>query len=339
MPTALITGGTGLVGSYLAERLQADGWGVRALVRDRARARWLAENGVELRDGDVLQRESVARAAVGCDVIFHAAAAITSRGGWEEYRRANVDGTRNAIEAAVSAGARLLHVSSVAVYGPEGRYRSGGGLTDEDMPLAPLPPRAMYARSKREAETMVMEAHRRGRLWASAVRPAVIYGRRDRQFVPRVGRLLRLGVAPLPGGGRAALAIVHAANVADGAVRAAASDAAGGRSYNVANDYPVTLAALVRLAAAGMNQRVRPVRVPLWFGRAILRLVRAAARVLPGMSVASSASVDFLIRDNPFSSERARRELGWSPPVRHEDGVPEAFRWWREHRRDDRAAP
>ena len=45
----------------------------------------------------------------------------------------------------------------------------------------------------------------------------------------------------------------------------------------------------------------------------------------------SSASLDFLSRDNPFTSERARRELGWDPPVRPEDGVPDAFRWWATH--------
>jgi nucleoside-diphosphate-sugar epimerase len=37
-------------------------------------------------------------------------------------------------------------------------------------------------------------------------------------------------------------------------------------------------------------------------------------------------------RDNPFSSERARRELGWSPTVRPEVGIPDAFAWWKEHR-------
>jgi hypothetical protein len=50
-------------------------------------------------------------------------------------------------------------------------------------------------------------------------------------------------------------------------------------------------------------------------------LVFAIKLVTAGrMSVLSSGSLDFLTRDNPFTSERARRELGWSPPVRHEDG-------------------
>jgi nucleoside-diphosphate-sugar epimerase len=57
-------------------------------------------------------------------------------------------------------------------------------------------------------------------------------------------------------------------------------------------------------------------------------------RALTGgrMSVVSTASLDWFTRDNPFSSERARRELGWSPAVRPEDGIPDAFRWWNANR-------
>src|SRR5262249_957357 len=153
----------------------------------------------------------------------------------------NIDGTENAIAAAESSGARLLHLSSVAVYGSEGRYRGPGLKTDEDTPLGPLRETAYYARSKRESERMVLDAHAAGRIWATAVRPDVIYGRRDRQFVPRIGRLLQRGFAPLIGGGTSTLAIVHVANVADGAVRAALHAGAGGRAYNLANDYDVTV--------------------------------------------------------------------------------------------------
>jgi nucleoside-diphosphate-sugar epimerase len=48
--------------------------------------------------------------------------------------------------------------------------------------------------------------------------------------------------------------------------------------------------------------------------------------------VAMDASLGFLTRDNPFTSERARRELGWNPLVRPEVGVPEAFQWTRRAR-------
>ncbi len=330
MRRALVTGATGLVGSHIVERLLKDGWTVRALVRSPSS--WLESLGIEQATGDLLDASSFARAAAGCDTIFHTAAAVTPSGGWEAFRRPNVDGTRHAIAAAESAGARLLHLSSVAVYGPEGRYRGGSRGTDEDTTLGPLPERAFYARSKRESEELVMAAHAAGRVWATAVRPDVIYGRRDRQFVPRIGKILRFGVAPMIGEGRNTMAIVHAANVADGAVLAASADRAGGRAYNLANDFDVCVRDFYRLAGVGLRRRIRLLPIPQMaaqglfsVGLFLLKLVTAGR-----LSVVSSGSLDFLVRDNPFNSDRARLELGWSPSVRPEDGIPEAFRSWRE---------
>jgi nucleoside-diphosphate-sugar epimerase len=335
MPSALVTGATGLLGTHVVQRLQRDGWQVRALVRDAGRAGALSRAGVTLATGDTLEPTSFARAARGCDVVFHAAAAITPRGGWEAFSRPNVEGTRNAIAAAADAKARLVHVSSVAVYGAAERYERGhaGGPTDEDSPLATIPEDSFYARSKRESEQLVMDAHAAGRIWATAVRPSVIYGPHDRQFVPRIARLLRHGVVPIVGSGDSTMAIVHAANVADGMVRAAVHDAAGGRAYNLANDYDVTVAEFFRLAGEGMGVKLRLVPVPYLAARAGLGIFRLIAPLVGGdrIRALASASLDFISRDNPFSSARARSELGWAPPVRPEDGVPDAFRWWSRH--------
>lgn len=330
MPLALVTGATGQVGSYIVERLRADGWRCRALVREPAGAEWLAAQGVKLERGDVLDGQRFCEVAAGCDAIFHAAAMVAAREGWARYREANVGGTRNAIDAAAASGARLLHVSSVAVYGGAARYRDQP--TDESTPLAPLPEGAYYARSKRESERLVLDAHAAGRIWATAVRPDVIYGRRDRQFVPRLARLLERGFFPLVNGGVSTLAVVHAASVADGAVRALGTDAAGGEAYNLANDFPVTVAEFARLAAEGLGRRVRLVSLPISLARPALAAVRGVMRLTGGAALAaqSSGTLDFLSRDNPFTSERARRELGWSPPVKPQAGIPDAFRWWKE---------
>ncbi len=334
MPTALVTGATGLVGHHVVARLRRDGWTVRAFVRDAARAGALSRAGVELATGDTLEPSGFARAARGCDVVFHTAAAVTPHGGWEAFSRPNIDGTRNAIAAAASAKARLVHVSSVAVYGGTERYGTDGRTTDEDAPLAKLPEHSFYARSKRDSEALVMEAHAAGRLWATAVRPAVIYGPHDRQFVPRIARLVQKGFVPFVRRGRSTLAVVHAANVADGMVRAAVTDGAGGRAYNLANDFDITVADFLRLAAQGLGVRMRRVPVPYVMARAGLGVFRLVAPLLFGhrFDAVGAASLDFVSRDNPFASERARRELGWDPPIRHEEGVPEAFRWWTLHR-------
>lgn len=332
MHRALVTGATGLVGSHIAERLLAEGWTVRALVRDTRGAEWLAALGVELVPGEIGDPASLARGAAGCTAVLHAAAVVAAPGDWEHYRTINVDGTRAVVDAAADAGARLVHISSVAVYGGAARYRSRP--TDEDTPLAPLPPHAVYARSKREAEELVLAAHHGGRVWACALRPDVIYGRRDRQFVPRVARLLSHGAAPLVAGGTARLAIVHASAVADAAARALATDAAGGRAYNVANDFDVSVRDFLRLAAQGLERRVRLVPVPLPLARSGMGAARAVTLLVrgPGMAAHVGGTLDFITRDNPFTSERARHELAWAPTVQPAEGIPEAFRWWSRHR-------
>lgn len=302
-------------------------------MRDAASAGTLGSAGAELATGDILDPVRLGLAARGCDVVFHTAAAVTPRGGWEAFSRPNIEGTRNAIAAASAAGARLVHVSSVAVYGSAERYSGGTGATHEDSPLAPLPDDAFYARSKRDSEALVMDAYRAGRVWATAVRPDVIYGPYDRQFVPRLARVLRWGIAPLVGGGGTTLAVVHAANVADAMVRAAVTDVAGGRAYNLANDFDVSVADFFRLAADGMGRRVRTLPVARGIARSVLALASLVAPLVGGgrFKAATVASLDFLSRDNPFTSARARRELGWDPPVRPERGVVEAFRWWATH--------
>jgi dihydroflavonol-4-reductase len=333
---ALVTGATGLVGSHIVERLLRDGWQVRVLARDPERAARALPAGVEVHRGDVLDEASFAGAASGCNAVFHTAANIIVRGGWEAYRVTNIEGTRNAVTAAGRAGARLLQLSSVAVYGATARYDAleRGARTDETTPLAPLSERAFYARSKRESEELVLRAHVEGRVWATAVRPDVIYGRRDRQFVPRMARvLMKRTPLPLLRGGRAIMAVVHAANVADGAVLAATSDQAGGNVYNLANDFDVTVRRFFELAGEGLGRRPLFVPMPVWAARGALRAVKATARALTGgkFSLLSTSAIDFIAEDNPFSSDRAKRELGWSPAVRPEQSVPDAFRWWREN--------
>ncbi|MEK7403188.1 MAG: NAD-dependent epimerase/dehydratase family protein [Gemmatimonadota bacterium] len=336
MSVALITGATGLVGSHIAELLLEQGWTVRALARSDASAQGLLP-GIEAIMGDVLDEASFRRAATGCHVVFHAAANIITHGGWDAYRVTNVEGARNAIAAAEGAKARLLHVSSVAVYGSASRYDAAkrGEKTDERTLLAPLSERAYYARSKRDSEAMVLDAHRQGRVWATAIRPDVVYGKRDRQFVPRMAALLRYMPIPLLNGGRSTLAIVHAANVAQGAVLAATSDRAGGNVYNLANDFDVTVRQFFELAGRGLGRRPFFVPMPMWLARRALQTAKSGLRLLTGgrFNLISNSAIDFIAEDNPFSSERAKRELGWAPTVAPTAGVVDAFRWFGDSQR------
>ena len=180
----------------------------------------------------------------------------------------------------------------------------------------------------------MLGAHAAGELWATAIRPPMIYGRRDRQLVPRFARVMRTGFFPLFANGRSTMSLVHASAVADGAVRAARYEAAGGRAFNLANDFPVTVADMVQLGANGLGRRVRGVPIPLPLAHATFEALAASARLLqrPALAKQLPDTVDTFSRNNPFTSERARRELDWSPTMRPEVGIPDAFAWWTEQR-------
>jgi 2-alkyl-3-oxoalkanoate reductase len=328
---ALVTGATGMLGSYVVQELLEDGARVRAFVRDPARARFLARAGVELARGSLGDASSVLAAADGCDVVIHTAAEIGSGGEWETFHRGNVQGTATVIDAVQETGARLVHVSSTAVIG-SARY--GAAPTDESVPLPELPEHDAYGRSKQEAERLVLRANDDGRIRAAVVRPPVMYGRRDRQFVPRVAPVLQRGVFPLIGGGRATLTLVHAGAVAQGAVLAAKADIAVGRVYHLANDFPVDSALLVRCAREGLGVPIAGPWIPHVGGRVGFAVLGLGLRLGGRGDLARHAkgTLDMLTRDNPFSSQRAREELGWAPRVSPERGLTEAFRWWRERR-------
>lgn len=331
MKRALVTGATGMLGGYVVERLLGEGWNVRGLVRDPSRGGSIEALGAQAFLGDVTRLDSLRAAAAGCDAIVHTAAAIGTGRDGEAFRVANVVGTENVIAAAEAAGSRLVHVSSTWVFG---RSRYFAVPTDEARPLPPLPTWDGYGRSKQEAEQAVLAAHAARRIWATIVRPPMMYGKRDRQFVPRLAPVLERGVFPLVASGSAILSLVHAHAVADGAVRAALTPAAGGCVYHLTNDFEVTVADLVRYASLGLRRRIRTPHVSVGAARLLFKGLGAALMVGGRRDLAPHAAgvFEMLTRDNPFTSARARRELRWSPSIRPADGLPEAFRWWSEHR-------
>lgn len=335
MSRALVTGASGMLGGYIVQRLAGGGWEVRGLVRDPAQGLQVQALGAQVVIGDLSDGDALRGAAAGCDAIFHTAAAIGSSPDWEPFRMANVAGAENVIAAAEAAGSRLVHVSTTSVFG---RHRYGPVPTDECAPLPDLPAHDAYGRSKQEAERLVLGAHAIGRVWACVVRPPVMYGRRDRQFAPRVGPVLEWGLFPLVAGGATTLALVHADSVAEGAIRAARSDAAGGRVYLLTNDFEVTSADLVRYASQGLGRKLRAARVPSGAARLGFRALALALGMAGRRDLAPHAlgMFDMLSRNNPFTSQRARRELGWSPAIPPDQGLPDAFRWWSAHRQDGR---
>jgi dihydroflavonol-4-reductase len=152
----LVTGATGFLGIHLVRELRAQGEAVRVLARSLEAAAPVHDFGVAIFEGDILDADSIRRAAQGCERVFHLAGVVSHElRDLPRIREVNVDGTRNLL-AAVEPGARIVHVSSVATVG---FVSSPDERADESQIFEPSEKVELaYATAKREAELVALEA-------------------------------------------------------------------------------------------------------------------------------------------------------------------------------------
>ena len=311
----LLTGGTGLVGLAILDQLKSQGHACTALVRTAEGAAAVSARGATPFPGGVDDPTVWTRVA-GASVVIHAAALLRSHEGRAAFARVNVGGTELAAARARMLGARLIHISSVAVYGDVSRRPDGS--VAEDHPWAPLSSHNVYARSKREAERVVWSEAAKG-LQAIVLRPCPVYGAGDRLFIPRLSAAARRGWMPLVGAGDRPVPLVHAGSVARAVVAAVTTSNGWGRAYNVTGDGPVTAREIVAAAARGAGRPIRTFRVP---GRLAFGLADAAdlaQRLLPAGRVPGTmrTGVGYWRGGDPFDSSAAAIALDWAPKVAH----------------------
>jgi len=227
--TTLVTGATGFLGRYLVRRLVERGDEVRALVRAGTDPAPVEALGARALRGDVLDRDAVARAAGGAELVLHLAGLVAYEDrDLARLRQANVESVRIVADA-LREGARLVHVSSVAALGPAD---SPDRPADEGHEFPAFAERLPYARTKREGELVALAAAERGRDVVVA-NPGFVLGAGDvyRSSTFIVWRYLQGSLrVHTPGG----LSFVHADDVAAGLVAAAERGRTGER-YILAN--------------------------------------------------------------------------------------------------------
>jgi nucleoside-diphosphate-sugar epimerase len=305
-----VTGATGFIGWHVCARLRDAGWSVAAIVRPESR-KPLPEN-VDRVAAD-LDATALCRACRDAETIVHVAGITRARSD-HEYHRVNVEGTRAVAEAARALNARMVHVSSLTAAGPASaeRPRTEG---DASTPITG------YGASKLEAEAVLrgLSALR----W-TMVRPAAVYGPRDRQFLP-LFQAARRGLFPrLPNAAAFSLTFVHVDDVARAIERVCGSAAVDGETLFIGHAAPASIDDLLRTLALTFHRPYRALPVPF-------ALVRAGAWLgvggLSGERLRELTSPGFVC-----SVARAERCLGFRAAIDLADGCRSTAAWYRANR-------
>jgi nucleoside-diphosphate-sugar epimerase len=322
---AVVTGSSGFIGSHLVDTLLARGAQVRALVREGS-AMDAIDARVQRSVVDLLDSKSVREAAAweGATHVFHLAG-VTKRRTLAQFRGGNVVPTANLLAAAAARGGstppRVVLVSSQAAAGPAPAARRP---VREDDPPHPI---EGYGQSKLEAEQAARPYEQS--LPVTIVRPAAVYGPRDRDFL-RVFRLATRPIALHAIPRQHTFSIVHVADVVAALMLAAEHPAAIGRTYFVANETPTSwsdlYAAMAR--AAGVTPKLE-LQIPLPVV-SLAGMAGDAFSALTGLHSLANGHKTRLARPRWWicDASRARAELGWSPSVTLQHGLRETYLWY-----------
>lgn len=326
-----VTGASGFVGANLVHELTARGHGVKALLRPNADLRGLQGATYESVPGDVSDRAALEKAMRGCDWCFHVAASYHL---WlRDYKpmyAANVEGTRNVIEAASAAGCkRIVYTSTVGCIALPVVKHGKVTPTDEASPVSGAQMSNHYKRSKWQAEQVARELAAKG--WPVViVNPSAPIGPRDVKPTPTGQVILDFLNRQMPAYMDTGLNWVHVRDVAAGHILAAEKGRIGERYIlgHAGGNWTMREALGVLAELSGLP--APRFRVPFWVALSAAHCNEAISALTGKAPKAPVAGVRMARYKMFFDPGKAIRELNL-PQTPPKQAFADAIKWFKDN--------
>jgi UDP-glucose 4-epimerase len=332
----LVTGATGFLGGAIVDELLRNKFEVFTTGKSPQAADLPNYFQADLTDSESLYAlEKIGQ----IDAIIHSAGLAHQFGktAGEDFRKVNVEGTRNIAKLAAKLKAeRFILISSVAVYGEAAAAkRASQPGFEEDRQCQP---RGFYAESKLEAEKVAAEICGENSIYLTILRPSTIIGENDRGNVARLIKAVDRRRFVWVGGGKNAKSLVYKTDVAracmlfledsDAAAIAAAKDNKTS-IYNV-TAAPVSMREIVEEIEKALDRRVLPVRIPAAPLQKSLHFIGKATGIKKLRKIAET--LDKWLADDIFSGEKISREIGFQTTVSPSEGIRREVRHYRNQK-------
>jgi nucleoside-diphosphate-sugar epimerase len=321
----LVTGGTGFVGSRLAQAAVAAGHDVLAtgMVNSTPTAtncEQLRRAGIAVQVCTIDELAGDPRALAGVDAIIHLAAAQHEMNVPDaHFRRVNVTGTAQLLAAAKRAGVgRFVHGSTIGVYG------GVDGLVDEATPPAP---ENIYGVTKLEGERLVLAEA--ANLSATVVRISEVYGPGDHRLL-KLFRAIQRGRFFHLGHGDNLHHPIYVDDLVRGLLLTAAHPAAGGEVFVLPGKEVVSTNDMVVAVAAAVSRPPPRLRLPLWPFLAAAGVMETTLRPLGIQPPLHRRRMDFFRKSFRLDGRKSVATLGFAPLVGFMEGAKRTAGWYQE---------
>jgi 2-alkyl-3-oxoalkanoate reductase len=321
----LLTGGSGFLGSHVAEQLAHAGHEVVALLRSTSNRDFLSSlPNVSFVTGSVEDRDSLKKAVDGVDAIVHSAGLVKALSAYD-FDAVNVEGTQNLFDAAkkrASGLRRFVLVSSLAAIGP----------SEDGRPISPdREPRPVthYGRSKLRAERALLSM--KDDLPITIIRPPMIYGPRDKESFAFF-RAVNFRVLPLVGDGQNTMSVVYGPDAASACIKAIFADVPTGKAYFVDDGNVYVWREMLDAIEKALKRRaLLRFPIPVAVLRAVASVNDEYARYSKKPAMLTRDKLKELLAAHwVCDSTSTRADLGWTPEVDWAEGTRRTATWYLE---------
>lgn len=319
---AFVTGGTGFIGSHLADYLiDAPHWSeVKCLVRNNEK--WLQGKTYTKVRGDLHSIRTLQSALEDVDTIFHLAGVVKAPS-QKEFDHANVEATENLLHVARKANIhKIVVLSSLAAAGPS----RSGPLTEDD----PMRPVSKYGESKKRMERMIHEVAAPAQS-VTILRPPAVYGPREDQIYT-LFKAMNRGIAPIVGDGEyPRLSIVYVQDVIQGIIKAAEQQKEGIHTYFISGEKVANWNQIRHIVMKVLGKKNIPIHIKPDWVKKIGGLVETTASFFGSYPVINREKANEMILEWTCSNEKAFKELNYQPEYTLEEGISRTLHWYKKN--------